>query len=97
MIHPDLLENLRCPETKQKLRLADTGLIASLNARIEKGDLRNRAGQPLAEKMDGGLVREDEAFLYPIRHKLPIMLIDEAIALDPHKSGSGSPSSGSGG
>jgi uncharacterized protein YbaR (Trm112 family) len=97
MIHPDLLENLRCPETKQKLRLAEPDLIASLNARIEKRDLRNRAGQPLSEKIDGGLVREDEAFLYPIRHKLPIMLIDEAIALEPQESGLGSGSSGSGG
>jgi uncharacterized protein YbaR (Trm112 family) len=97
MIHPDLLENLRCPETKQKLRLAETDLIARLNTRIEKGELRNRAGQPLSEKMDGGLVREDEAFLYPIRHKLPIMLIDEAIALEPHKRKLASGSSGSGG
>jgi uncharacterized protein YbaR (Trm112 family) len=81
MIHPDLLENLRCPETRQRLRLAEPDVIAGLNARIEKGELRNRAGQPLAEKMDGGLVREDNAFLYPIRHNQPIMLIDEAIAL----------------
>jgi uncharacterized protein YbaR (Trm112 family) len=86
MIHPDLLENLRCPETQQKLHLADAILVAELNARIEQGKLQNRGEQRLSEKIDGGLVREDNRFLYPIRHKLPIMLIDEAIALEGYKS-----------
>jgi len=81
MIHPDLLENLRCPETRQKLRLAEPELIASLNSKIDRKETTNRAGQPVVEKIDGGLVREDGEFLYPIRHKLPIMLIDEAIGL----------------
>ncbi len=45
--------------------------------------------QPLAaaesavvEKIDGGLIRADKKFLYPIRHEIPIMLIDEAIPLE---------------
>jgi uncharacterized protein YbaR (Trm112 family) len=81
MIHPDLLETLRCPETRQKLRLAEADLVASLNERIAKGELRNRPGRSVTEKIDGGLVREDNLYLYPIRHNLPIMLIDEAIPL----------------
>ena len=31
--------------------------------------------------MDGGLVREDRAFLYRIEDDIPIMLIDEAVPL----------------
>ena len=81
MIKPELLNILRCPETHQKLTLADDALLAQINDAIAAGKLRNRAAHPVSEKIDGGLVREDGKFLYPIRAKLPIMVIDEAIVL----------------
>jgi uncharacterized protein YbaR (Trm112 family) len=81
MIDPELLKILCCPETHQPLRPADADLIRSLNERIQGGQLRNRAGQPVKEKIDGGLVRRDGTFLYPIRQNIPVMLIDEAIPL----------------
>lgn len=81
MLHPDLINDLCCPETKQRVHLADTTLITSLNDRISSGQARNRAGQRIAEKIDAGLLREDGKFLYPIRRNIPIMLIDEAIPL----------------
>ena len=43
--------------------------------------MKNRVGQPVKEKIDGGLVREDKKFLYPIRGNIPVMLVDEAIPL----------------
>ena len=81
MLHPELINDLCCPETKQRVHLADGALIASLNDRISGGKVRNRSGQPIAEKIDAGLLREDGKFLYPIRRNIPIMLIDEAIPL----------------
>ena len=81
MLHPELINDLCCPETKQRVHLADPTLIASLNDRISSGKARNRAGQPVAEKIEAGLLREDGKFLYPIRRNIPIMLIDEAIPL----------------
>ena len=82
MIEPQLLEILRCPETRQELRLAEPALIDRLNGRIAAGALRNRAGQPLKEKLQGGLVRADGKFLYPIRRGVPVMLTEEAVPLD---------------
>ena len=79
MIDPGLLEKLCCPETHQKLSLADPALIEKLNDRIAAGQLRNRAGQPLTVKLDGGLVRQDGQLVYPIRQGIPILLIDEGI------------------
>lgn len=80
MLHPELLNDLCCPETKQRVKLAEASLIANLNSKIASGQVRNRAGQPVAKNIDAGLVREDGKFLYPIRD-FPIMLIDEAIPL----------------
>ncbi|MCI0743932.1 MAG: hypothetical protein L0Y58_00875 [Verrucomicrobia subdivision 3 bacterium] len=81
MIKPELLEILRCPETRQKLTVATPELVNQVSAAIAAGQLRNRAGQPVNEKIDGALVREDQKFLYVIRQDIPVMLIDEAIPL----------------
>ncbi len=81
MIDAELLKILCCPETHQELRVADQALIDKLNRQIAAGTLKNRAGQPVPEQIDGGLVRADGQFLYPIRRNIPVMLVDEAIPL----------------
>lgn len=82
MVHPELLDILVCPENKTPVRLADEPLLAKANAAIEAKTLKNRAGAVVESKIDGGLVREDGAYMYPIRDDIPIMLIDEAIPLE---------------
>lgn len=81
MLHPELINDLCCPETKQRVKLADADLIATVNSRIASSQARNRAGESITQKIDAGLVREDGKFLYPIRDDIPIMLADEAIPL----------------
>ncbi|MCC6488347.1 MAG: hypothetical protein IT364_12690 [Candidatus Hydrogenedentes bacterium] len=81
MVDPKLLEILVCPENKTPVTEADAALVARVNAAIEAGTLKNRAGEKVEERVDGGLIREDRAYLYPIRDDIPIMLIDEAIPL----------------
>ena len=81
MIDKELLDILACPETKMPVKLADQSLIEEMNRRIEKGEIRNRGGKQVEKKIDGGLIREDGAYLYPIEDDIPIMLIDEAIAV----------------
>ena len=82
MIDKELLDIIVCPETKQDLVLAESGLIEKINGLIEKGELRNRSKMIVTEKIDGGLVREDRRYLYPIRDDIPILLIDESISLE---------------
>ena len=81
MIDPELLKIMCCPETHQAISVAEPSLIEKLNREIDAGQLKNRAGQLIKEKIDGGLVREDRKFAYPIRENIPIMLIEEAIPL----------------
>ncbi len=82
MIDKELLEIVRCPETKQKLSPADDKQITDLNAAIEKDALKDRGGNAVKENIDGGLVREDGKFLYLIRNNVPVLLVDEAIPLE---------------
>ncbi len=81
MIDPELLKIMCCPETHQDLALAGTEVISDLNQKIGSKSLRNRAGKVIEEQIDGALVRQDGKFCYPIRHKIPIMLVDDAIPL----------------
>jgi len=82
MLDAELLKILCCPENHEPLTLADAPLIERLNQQVVAGRLRNRAGQPVTEKLDGGLVRVDRRFLYPIRQNIPVLLIDEAIPIE---------------
>ena len=81
MVDPELLKLLCCPETHQPLHLANAAVVDELNQRIGSAELRNRAGRKIAEKIEAGLVREDGKCLYPVRKRIPVMLLEEAIPL----------------
>lgn len=80
-IDQELLDILVCPETRQSLNLAEADELADINQRIARGELATRRGARVREPIDGALVRADRQYFYPIRDDIPIMLIDEAVAL----------------
>ena len=77
----ELLDIICCPETHQRFTLAEADLIADLNGKIKAGQLQSRAGKLVSDPIDGGFIREDRKFLYPIRNHIPVLLIDESIPL----------------
>lgn len=81
MIAPDLLEILRCPESRQTLAPADAATLAACNARIAGGDLRKVGGELVTSPLPGGLLRADGRRLYPVRDEIPILLVEEGIAI----------------
>ncbi len=82
MISSELLAILVCPENKTPVSEISEALRDKINAAIAADALKNRAGEPVREPIDGGLIREDEQYVYPIRDDIPVMLVDEAIPTD---------------
>ena len=80
-LNPRLLEILVCPENKTSVRLAEPEIIAALNKQVAAGSLKNRDGDLVREPLEGGLIREDGQYLYPIRQDIPVMVIAEGIPL----------------
>jgi uncharacterized protein YbaR (Trm112 family) len=80
-LSPSLLEILRCPENRTVLKLAEADLLTKLNDAVAAGTLKNKGDQAVSEKLDAGLVREDEAIVYAVRDDIPVMLIEEGIPL----------------
>lgn len=82
----NLISLLVCPETRKSLSLVDSQndapLIDALNKKIKDGLLKNKAGRVLSQHLSGVLMREDREVAYPILGDIPIMLVEESIALN---------------
>ena len=82
MIDKDLLEILVCPQDHSPLCVADADLLARLNQAVATRKIVNRGGQVVENPLQGGLVRQDKTLIYPIVDDIPVLLVDDAIALD---------------
>lgn len=80
-INPQLVEILCCPETKQNVAILDQARLENLNKEIAAGELKNKSGAVVKEKLDAALIRSDQSIAYPIREGIPIMLIEEGILM----------------
>ena len=81
MVDEELLKILVCPENKSVVSLVEQDVVDRINAAIAAGELKNRGDELVEQSIEGGLLREDGAYLYVIREDIPVMLIDEAIPM----------------
>ncbi len=77
----DLVAILVCPETKQPVALASPAQLAVLNERIRAGNAYNRGGARVERELGEALVRDDGRVAYPVDDGIPVMLVEESIAL----------------
>ena len=73
------IELLRCPISAQTMKAAPENVVRALQERQRAGELRTRGGE-LAEPFEDGLLTADEAWFFPIRSGIPVMLASEAIS-----------------
>ncbi len=80
-IDRDLLEMLACPDTRQRLAEAGADVLERVNQRVRGGQAQNVGGKPVATELEAGLVRHDGKIVYPVRDGIPVLLVDEGIAV----------------
>jgi len=77
----EFAEQLRCPETRQKLSIAPPELLQWMRDEQAAGRLFYKSGKYVTDPVKAGLVREDGRMFYPVINDIPVMLRDEAILL----------------
>ena len=78
MLTDQILKLIRCPKTHQPIKFAPDELLEKVNRRIAAGTLLiGEIDQPTP--LEGGLLTEDNVWLYPIRGGIPTLIGDEAI------------------
>ncbi len=82
MLDKEILDLLVCPQDQLPLQPADEALIAELNEAIDAGQIENQAGRLIDGRVQGGLICKEHGVLYPIIEDIPVLLADEAIALE---------------
>ena len=81
-----LLEILRCPVTRQPLRLLAARKLETLNEKIARGEVRHLDGSVVERPLEAALITENGNTIYKILDDIPVMLEDSSIAanlLDP--------------
>jgi uncharacterized protein YbaR (Trm112 family) len=80
-VDPELLAILRCPESLQPVRLRQDSLLQHHQEQARQGTLKNLQGGKVEPDFEALLVREDGKRAYLVRDGIPVMLVDEALAL----------------
>jgi uncharacterized protein YbaR (Trm112 family) len=76
-----LLDILACPATRQPLAMLESRGLGALNEAIAAGGILRVDGSPQTERVREALVTRDRKLAYRIDDGIPVLLIDEGIAL----------------
>ncbi len=76
----DFLAMLRCPITRQKLRLASQEELEQARRKQSQGELKFASGDPVSYEVSGLLIREDTQMAYPIREEIPVLLREASLS-----------------
>ncbi|MCU0718448.1 MAG: hypothetical protein MUC83_01995 [Pirellula sp.] len=77
-----LLAVLRCPITRDPLRIAPIELVEQLQDQARRGVLSNNLGRTIYEVSTQGLVNASNTWFYEIKESICQLMSDDAIAID---------------
>jgi len=77
-----LLTILRCPVSHKGLSILKKDTLEKINAAIQRGELKNREGELLAESLAEALITDDGKRVYPIDDGIPVLLEGESISME---------------
>jgi uncharacterized protein YbaR (Trm112 family) len=81
-VDPKLLQILRCPITKQTVRLLPKDKLKALNAAIESGDITYVDGSKIDEPLGEALITDNGRTVYRVDDGIPVMLEDMSIGTE---------------
>ena len=76
-----LLDILACPATRQPLALLESRGLDALNRAIAAGGIQRIDGMPQTDSLREALVTRDRKIVYRIDDGIPVLLVEEGIAL----------------
>jgi uncharacterized protein YbaR (Trm112 family) len=76
-----LLDIVCCPLTRAPLERLSAAKLAQLNALIQEKKIKNESKAIVEEPLSEALVTRDGRLAYPVRDGIPILLIEEGIAM----------------
>ena len=76
-----LLDILACPATRQPLALLESRGLDALNRAIAAGGIQRIDGMPQTDSLREALVTRDRKLAYRIDDGIPVLLVEEGIAL----------------
>ena len=76
-----LLDILACPATRQPLALLESRGLDALNRAIAAGGIRRVDGSSQGDSLREALVTRDRKLAYRIDEGIPVLLVEEGIAL----------------
>lgn len=78
-MRPEEVKMLCCPETREALELADSHVLTEINECIRAGGVVTVAGSAVTEHLEGALLCEKAARIYPIKGDIPVLLSESAL------------------
>jgi uncharacterized protein YbaR (Trm112 family) len=76
-----LLDILACPATRQPLALLESRGLDALNRAIAAGGIQRIDGTPQTDNLREALVTRNRKLAYRIDDGIPVLLVEEGIAL----------------